>query len=498
MSYLILPLGLAALVAGMLVYSRFLPRIFTPFKSTTPAVTHADGHDFVAMPKWKNQMIQLLNIAGTGPIFGALMGAKWGPVVFLWIIFGTILGGAVHDYMSGMMSVREDGHSITSIITRYLGSWSRFPFHILVVFLMIMVSATFARSASDLLMDITGLPVWIWMMFILAYFLLSTILPINQVIGRLYPVFGVLLISMAVIVIGGLLFGGYAFPDMTLDNLHPDGDQFLPDMFITVACGAISGFHATQSPMVARCLKSEKEGFSVFYGAMVIESVIALIWATAGLAFYGGTDLLSDALADGGGSGVVHDIASNVAGPVGGVLAVIGVIICPITSGDTALRAARMMIQDDHGFDRSDRKLSVGIALVMLLLVAALCMMDFSVLWEYFSWLNQTLATIVLWTATAFVLVRCRNKWYSLVTALPAAFMTLVVSSFIMHSHLGLSIGYELSIAIGVMMAVVAFAFYLRKFINTPMGMLAERLQRIVSYPKCCNLNTRELTIGYE
>ena len=410
--------------------------------------------DFVPLSRWKDQLIQLLNIAGTEPIFGALMGAKWGPIVFIWIVGGSILGGAVHDYMSGMMSERNGGQSFTWLIKRYIGDWTRFPILILVIFLMVMVSATFARSAGDLLVAITGLPLMLWIVVILIYFLASAILPINKFIGKIYPVFGVLLIVMAVTVIVGLIVGGYNVPDMTFENLHPNGDAFFPDMFITVACGAISGFHATQSPMIARCLKEEKDGRMVFYGAMIIEGVIALMWATAGLAFYEGTAALADALAHGGASNVVYDIATGVAGPIGGVLAILGVLICPITSGDTALRSARMMIQDDRGMDTNNKKTTVSITVVLMIFIILLGNLDFSVLWSYLSWLNQSLARIFLWTATVFLVRLPGKKKYSLITAVPAMFMTMVVTSFIMHSSLGLRLDYTVSMGIAVFVNV--------------------------------------------
>jgi len=464
---MVLLVGILTLVLGFTLYSRIAPRIFMPFRNPTPAMTMADGVDYVPMPTWKNYMIQLLDIAGTGPIFGALMGAKWGPIVFLWIILGTIFGGAVHDYMAGMMSVRENGLSITSIITKHLGSWTRYLILFLVVFVMIMVSATFARSASDLLVVLTGLPLWVWMIVILGYFLLSTVLPIDKVIGRLYPVFGVLLIIMAATVIIGLFVGGYEFPGFSLENQHPTGAEFLPDMFITVACGAISGFHATQSPLVARCVERENEGFVIFYGAMVLESVNALIWAIAGLSFYGDTASLAAALGVGGASSVVHEIASTIAGPVGGIMAIIGVIICPITSGDTALRAARLMVSDDRGIDHNNKLASIAIALVMMLFIVLLCMLDFSVLWSYFSWLNQSLATIVLWTATVFIVKVVKKKWYSLLTVIPAMFMTVTTVSYILHSTQGLSLDYNVSIIIGIAASVFAFILYLRMILRS-------------------------------
>jgi len=458
----IIVFGVLALLLGYLFYSRLLEHMFIPFRDDTPAVSMTDGMDYVPQRRTKNLLIQFLNIAGTGPIFGAIMGAKWGPIVFLWIIFGTILGGAVHDYMSGMMSMRHGGASVTGLIPRYLGKWVRYPILVLMIFLMVMVSATFARSAGDLLVDITGISLDFWIFIILLYFVLSTVLPIDKLIGRLYPVFGVLLIVMAVTIVGGLLIEGYTLPTLVLDNLHPAGADYFPDMFITVACGAISGFHATQSPMIARCTVDERDGRMIFYGAMAIESVVALIWATAGLAFYGGTSGLTDALASGGASGVVYDISTTVAGPVGGVLAVIGVIVCPITSGDTALRSARMMVQDDRGMDSSDLKATVELTMLLSAFIVGLCLLDFSILWQYFSWLNQTLACIVLWTATVFILRTVGNRYYSLITALPAMFMTMVVTAFIVSTGQGLGLGHMIGMYVGSATTVVAAILYVR------------------------------------
>ena len=467
---LILLLGLAALVIGYLTYSRIVQRIFIPFRESTPALEMGDGMDYVPMPRWKNHIIQLLNIAGTGPIFGALMGAKWGPIVFLWIIFGTILGGAVHDYMSGMMSVREKGMSIPLIIHKHIGEWTRLPILALSIFLLIMVSATFTRGAADLLASITGIDMYFWVAATLIYFIASSLLPIDKVIGRIYPVLGFLLILMATVVLGGIIVGGYEFPALSLTNQHPTGAEFLPDMFITVACGAISGFHATQSPMTARCITSERDGRSVFYGAMVVEAVIALVWALVGLAYYGDTGPLSAALSAGGASVVVHDIATGVAGPVGGIMAVIGVIVCPITSGDTALRAARLMAEDEHGVKEGDMTFSITITAIMMAVIIGLTLIDFTVLWNYFSWLNQTLATIVLWTATVFIIRALGKRKYSFITALPATFMTFIVTSFIFHSKLGLGLGYDISLCIGAFITVVAFVLYLRVLVSGTAG----------------------------
>lgn len=461
---LLLIVCLVCLLVGYSFYSRFVERMLFPYHDSTPALDHPDGMDYVPMSRRKNLLIQLLNIAGTGPIFGALMGAKWGPVVFIWIVAGTIFGGAVHDYMCGMMSERNNGKSATGLIIHYLGNKSRYPVLILLLFVLIMVTATFARSASDLLELITGIPVMVWMVLILAYFVASTVLPIDKVIGRIYPVFGILLILMAVVVTLGLATGDYVFPTFTLDNLHPDKTEFFPDMFITVACGAISGFHATQAPMVSRCLKDERDGRAVFYGAMVIESAIAVVWATAGMTFFGDTTALAEALNAGGASSVVYEIATGVAGPIGGILAIIGVIVCPITSGDTALRSSRMIIQDDKGKDPSDRKNSLMVTAVLMIPVLFLCSIDFTVLWNYFSWLNQTLACLMLWVATVFILA-LKYRHLALFTALPAVFMTMVVSSFILHSSRGLGLDYNLSITIATLITVAIVVIFVKYFV---------------------------------
>ena len=456
---------LLCLLLGFLVYSRVVERIVIPYRSETPAIKHPDGMDYVPMSKLKIHLIELLNIAGTGPIFGALMGAKWGPIVFIWIVAGTIFGGAVHDYMSGMMSERNEGRSVTFLIRHYLGEGSRYPVLILMIVLMVMVAATFARSASDLLSFITDIPAVVWIVIILLYFIASTLLPIDKLIGKIYPVFGVLLILMAVIVLIGLMVGGYEMPSFTLDNLHPTGEEFFPDMFITVACGAISGFHATQAPMASRCIKDEKDGRVVFYGAMIVESVIAVIWAAAGMAFYSDTSALADALASGGASGVVYDIAINVAGPIGGILAVIGVVVCPITSGDTALRSARLMVQDDRGFDSTKLRSGVAITAILLIPIVLLLTVDFSALWNYFSWMNQTLSCIILWTVTVFIVSIRKYNNYALITAIPAVFMTMVVTSFILYSPIGLNLDYVPALSIAAVITVIIAVLFVKYYI---------------------------------
>lgn len=459
-------LGVLALLLGYVFYSRLIQGTLKPLRSTTPAYSHSDGVDYVPMPTWKNHMIELLNIAGTGPIFGALMGAKWGPVALLWIIIGSIVGGAVHDYMSGMMAVRNEGKSLPKNVQTYLGDKFRYVTIILVLVVLIVSSAMLARSACDLLVYITDVPMGFWLALITMYFVASALLPIDKLIGKIYPVFGILLVAMAVMIIIGLVIGGFGFPAMTLENLHPQGAHMFPDMCITIACGAISGFHATQSTMVSRCIKDEKDGRIVFYGAMIVEAFIALIWVIAGLSFYPDTASLSDALAEWGAAGVVYDISTSLLGTFGGVIAVLGVVVCPITSGDTAIRAIRLLIQDDRGYDSKDKRIAIGITLVAAFIMIALCLLDFQSLWYYMSWLNQTLACFTLWTCTAFLLKVTKRRIYSLITAIPAMFMTLVVSSFIMNWSRGLNLDYEIAMVIGAIVTIVLAFFYLRAYMS--------------------------------
>ncbi|MBQ4297646.1 MAG: carbon starvation protein A [Clostridia bacterium] len=462
--------SVAVLLIGFFVYGKITEKVFSPDDRATPAVIHNDGVDFVPMKARKAFLIQLLNIAGTGPIFGALMGAVFGPVVFLWIVLGSVLGGAVHDYMSGMISLRHDGASIAELSGVYLGKPVRIVMRLFSVILLVLCGAVFVTSPAGLLDRLT--PDWMsgtfWTGVILAYYLLATLLPIDKLIGKLYPVFGVLLIAMAGAVIGGILFSGgkYAVPEITLENLHPEGTPVWPYMFVTVACGAISGFHATQSPMIAKCITSERVGRKVFYGAMISESVIALVWAAAGVAFYGTTQLLGEAL-EAGASSVVYEISTGVLGAFGGVIAVAGVVICPITSGDTAFRSARLILAETFRLDQ--KKLKNRLLITLPLLGAGGLITWFSVadsdgfqtVWRYFSWSNQTLAMIALWVMTAYLLKKGKYRFGSLMTALPAAFMTGVSVTYILMAEEGLRLDRTLSYGIGAAAAALSLCVYL-------------------------------------
>ena len=458
-------LSFAVLIAGYFIYGRVVENVFSPDERETPAYVKKDGVDFIPMPTWKAYLVQLLNIAGTGPIFGALMGACFGPVVFLWIIFGSVLGGGVHDYMSGMISERHDGASIAELSGIYLGNVAKWGMRIFSVVLLLFTGTVFVTSPAALLSrltpDLFGNTFWI--VVILFYYVLATLLPIDKIIGKLYPIFGAVLIIMALGILGGIIIGGYSIPEISLKDLHPQGLPIWPFMFVTVACGAISGFHATQSPMVAKCITSEKNGRKVFYGAMLSESVIALVWAAGGVAFYGTTGGLYNAISDMGQSGAVYDISTGMLGPVGGILAIVGVIACPITSGDTAFRSARLILAEITKLEQKKIRNRLIITLPLLGLGALLTQLDFNVLWRYFSWSNQTLAMISLWVATAYLLKAGKRKIYSLLTALPATFMTAVSVTYILMADEGFGLNSVVSYPIGIAAAILLFVLWLIK-----------------------------------
>ena len=433
-------LCLAILIAGYFFYGKVVENTFGPDDRETPAVRINDGVDYVVLPQWKLFMIQLLNIAGLGPIFGALSGALWGPIVFLWITFGTIFAGGVHDYFSGMLSERNDGVSISEISGIYLGKTMKNVMRVFSVVLLVMVGTVFAVGPAGLLQLLCSNAPGIlsskmfWLILILVYYFIATFLSIDKLIGKIYPIFGICLIVMAVGVGLGIFTKGYEIPEIWSHfyNMHPQGTPIWSFMFITVACGAISGFHATQSPLMARCLKSEKQGHFVFYGAMVSEGIIALIWAAAGCALYTGEELLA---LGGGGSTAVYDVCKKTMGGVGIALAMLGVIACPITSGDTAFRSARLVLADWFHIDQKVWKNRLLLCVPVLGIGAflgignALGKIDYTIIWRYFSWTNQTLAMIVLWCASMFLFYEKKNYW---ITAVPATFMTAVSITYFM------------------------------------------------------------------
>lgn len=461
-------LSIATLIVGYFIISKICERIFA-IETTrpTPAISHADGVDFVPLPLWKIFLIQFLNIAGLGPIFGAVAGAMWGPVAFVWIVLGSLFAGGIHDYFSGMLSVRHHGENITEISGRYLGNGVKQFMRVFSVVLLIMVGTVFIMGPAKILVGITdgSSSLLFWLVVIFAYYILATLLPIDKIIGKIYPVFGVALLFMAVGILFMMIYNNLAIPEITfsnLQNMHHEGDRFpiFPFVFVTIACGAISGFHATQSPLMARCMTSEKQGRSVFFGTMVTEGVVALVWAAISMSFFGGVDLLNNEMAASGGNAavIVNQVSNSLLGKLGGILALLGVVAAPITSGDTAFRSARLIIADLFKFKQGPILNRFIISMPLFIVAFFLLNLDFSIIWRYFAWTNQTLATIVLWTITAYLIREDKFYWIALI---PAVFMTAVVSTYILMAPEGFEISKNISLWIGALLALFSFLFTL-------------------------------------
>jgi carbon starvation protein CstA len=433
----------------------------------TPAVSMSDGVDFVPMPWWRVLLIQFLNIAGLGPIFGAIAGALWGPVAFVWIVLGTVFAGAVHDYFSGMLSVRHNGLSITEVIGIYLGNTTKQLMRIFTIVLLVLVGVVFISGPAGILANLTPATLdfrfWVWVIFF--YYILATLLPIDKIIGKIYPVFGFALLFMAASLIIALIIKGYAIPELTSENwrnFHYDKEKFpiFPMLFITIACGAISGFHATQSPLMARCMKNEKEGRKVFYGAMVIEGIVALIWAAISMSFFGGIRELGEVMVaqKGNAAWVVNEISNSLLGKFGAILAILGVVAAPITSGDTAFRSARLTVGDLLRFNQKPIRNRLIITIPLFAVGFLLTKINFDVVWRYFAWSNQTLATVVLWTITVYLFRKRKPYW---ITLLPALFMTAVVTTYIMLAPEGLALSKPVSYATGFAVTALVFSTFL-------------------------------------
>ena len=464
---------LALLIGGYFVYGKMVDNTFGTDDRETPAVRINDGVDYVVMPQWKLFLVQLLNIAGLGPIFGALQGALWGPVVFVWITFGTIFAGGVHDYFSGMLSERNDGASISEVCGIYLGGLMKNVMRVFSIVLLVMVGTVFAVGPAGLIVTlfqnngaaglVTNKEFWLWV--ILAYYFIATFISIDKIIGKIYPVFGICLIIMAVgVAIGIFTKAEFVIPEIwsNFHNMHPKGTPIWSVMFITVACGAISGFHATQSPLMARCMKSEKQGHFVFYGAMVCEGVIALIWAAAGCSLYavtGGLNTgLQEALANGQ-SAAIYDVCKKTMGGIGIALAMLGVIACPITSGDTAFRSARLVVADWFKIDQKAYASRLKLCIPLLAAGAIIGHLDYTIVWRYFSWTNQTLAMIVLWTASMYLYKEKKNYW---LTAVPATFMSAVSMTYFFYAGECLNLGTTVAYPAGIILAVVFLGIFMR------------------------------------
>lgn len=465
-------ISIILLILGYVVYGKVVAKVFgEDTNRVTPAIANPDGVDYVAMPWWKIFLIQFLNIAGLGPIFGAIMGVMFGPSAFLWIVFGSIFGGAVHDYLSGMLSMRRNGASLPELVGEQLGTGVKQFMRAFSLILMVLVGAVFVSGPAGLLAGMVDvISVTWWIIIIFAYYMLATLLPIDKLIGKIYPLFGFALLFMAVGILVSLFINKAPIPEITsgLASQHPQGFPIFPMMFVSIACGAVSGFHATQSPMMARCMTNERYGRPCFYGAMIAEGVVALIWAAAASSFFGSVGGLQEYVASlpataNKAAEVVNLISNSWLGRVGGFLAILGVVAAPITSGDTALRSARLIAADFLHIDQKPILKRLMVAVPLFVGTFILLQINFDIIWRYFAWSNQTLSVFTFWALTVYLYKEKRNYW---ITLLPALFMTAVCSAYIMVAPEGfgfpLYIGY-IAAALVCVTFTLLFILFTRK-----------------------------------
>ncbi len=461
-------LSIILLLLGYAVYSRVVARVFgEDHTRLTPAIVNPDGVDYVAMPWWKIFLIQFLNIAGLGPIFGAIMGVMFGPSAFLWIVFGSIFGGAVHDYLSGMLSLRCNGASLPELVGEHLGNGIKQFMRVFSLLLMVLVGAVFVSGPAGLLHGlVSSISVTWWIVIIFVYYMLATLLPIDKLIGKIYPLFGFALLFMAVGILISLFINKAPIPEITsgLSSQHPQGYPIFPMMFVSIACGAVSGFHATQSPMMARCLTNEKYGRPCFYGAMIAEGIVALIWAAAASSFFGSVGDLQEYVASlpttaNKAAEVVNLISNTWLGTLGGILAILGVVAAPITSGDTALRSARLIAADFLNLDQKPIIKRLMVALPLFIGTFILLQINFDIIWRYFAWSNQTLSVFTFWALTVYLYKEKRNYW---ITLLPAIFMTAVCSAYIMVAPEGFGLPLYIGYATAAIVCIIFTLLFIR------------------------------------
>ncbi|MGL4653047.1 carbon starvation CstA family protein [Cetobacterium sp.] len=439
-------MGVLALIIAYYTYGKYLEKNFGVDERKTPALSNLDGVDFVPMNWFKSFLVQFLNIAGLGPITGAVAGAMWGSSAFLWIVFGTIFAGAIHDYYTGMISMRNNGQNMQELIGKYLGNSARTFTKYFLVLLLVIVGVAFITGPAEILQSFTGINKIFWLVLIVFYYIVATLLPIDKIIGKVYPLFGGALVLMMFLLIGAMLIKGVNIPEVTFSNLHPKNLPIFPYMFVVISCGAISGFHSTQSVLVARCLKSEKDGRKSFMAAMYLEGFVALTWAAISLGFFNGVEGLA---ASGGGMVAVSKMITGLLGKYGLVFTLFGLIALPITTGDTAFRSARITIAEIINYDQSSLKSRLLIALPLFILAGFLSQFGFNTLWRYVASTNQLLATLGLWTSTFYLIEKKRNYW---VAGVPASFMTAMISCYFLAAPEGLKIAnLNLVYTLGIM-----------------------------------------------
>ena len=472
--------GIILLIIGYFTYGKYVEKVFGTKERPTPAFTSSDGVDYVPMNTTKNSLIQLLNIAGVGPIFGPILGALYGPAAFIWIVLGCILAGGVHDYLTGMISIRNRGAHLPELAEKFLGKAMRHIVNGFALLLLVLVGTVFVSAPGQLLYDLMGGKVGLTVIVsvIFAYYVLATLLPIDKIIGRFYPFFGVLLVISAIGIGAGLIVTGEAanIPELTLENMHPGGLAIFPLLFLTISCGALSGFHATQSPIISRTTQHEFHGRKIFYGMMIAEGVIAMIWAAAAMAMFYEPNAafgagLNAVLKEGGPALVVSKVAVTMLGGIGGTLAILGVIILPITSGDTAFRSARMIIADYLKISQKAVSKRLWIALPMFIISAALLQIDFNILWRYFSWANQSTAVIALFVGAMYLYIGGKNYWIAL---LPGAFMLMATTTYILEQPIGFGLASDIAYVGAAIISLVLVALFFwqakrQKALNLPL-----------------------------
>jgi len=454
--------GIALLIIGYFTYGKFIEKMFGVKESrATPAYVNSDGVDYVPMSTSKNSLIQLLNIAGTGPIFGPIMGALYGPAAFIWIVVGCIFAGAVHDYLTGMISIRNRGAHLPELASKFLGKVMRHVVNAFAVLLLLLVGTVFVSTPASLLHVLMDGKIALGLIigFIFLYYILATLLPVDKIIGRLYPYFGALLVISALGVGIGLIVTGAPIPELSFQNFHPDNAPIFPLIFFTITCGALSGFHATQTPIISRTTQNEKQGRKIFYGMMIAEGIIAMIWAAASMSLFDGYNGLNEVLAAGGPGAVVSEVSTTMLGAIGGTLAVLGVVVLPITSGDTAFRSARMIIAEYLNIAQKKFSSRLWIAVPLFVISLILTQIDFNILWRYFSWANQATAVIALFVGAMYLYIAKKNYWVSLI---PGSFMLVMVITYILNAQIGFRLSMDVSWYGGVIGTAILLVLFFR------------------------------------